>query len=179
MDDNDSMSLAKLARNISDAAGEAVKVTEDVYRARKHPAVEIVYKEYSCFAEACELLSSELANVDMRTSEWDSKFWTSVRLVLELWHRNTLTDLGRIRRHKKRLSSTWTGWIWSNSQFTHLVEEYGIVDVRVRMQDAQMIITLLQLYALPAFHHPYEKFAKDYAGRQNCISQADFAFESS
>jgi hypothetical protein len=71
VDDTDTVNLAKLAGNISNAAGEAVNMTQDVYNASKDPALETIHRDCSCFAEACTFLSRELSEFDVTTSDWD------------------------------------------------------------------------------------------------------------
>jgi hypothetical protein len=74
MDDTDTLSLARLAGKISDCASEAVTITDDLYNASNDPALEAVHKDYSCFTEACGVLSRELGKFDVAESDWDHRF---------------------------------------------------------------------------------------------------------
>jgi hypothetical protein len=153
MDANNNVALAKLASSVKMAAKEAARTIGDICNNTEDPPLQNLQQDFSYFADACHFLSLQLSKADPTTIDWGFRFWTSLRLVLELWLRNTEYNLTYVREYHKRRDSTWTGWLFSSPRFTRLAEDYEVVNVDARMEDAQMLIALFNLYGLKGLRH--------------------------
>ena len=149
MAEGDSIDLDKLASKVSVAANEAAQLAEDINNKTKDPILENIQHDFSRFADACYFLSFQLSKFDLAANTWDDRFWKSLRLVLERWLKVTQLNVRWIRQYQKQRISTWTGRFLSNPLVTRRVtkfaEDYNVVNVDARMEDAQMIIALLNL----------------------------------
>jgi hypothetical protein len=102
MDDIEYIGLAKLASNVSATAKECANVIQDIRHSggeTKDPTLENLQKDLSCFADASYYLSLQLgtSHAGLAANELGDRFWTSLRLVLELWLKNTKQNLEHLR----------------------------------------------------------------------------------
>lgn len=150
MDDIEYIALAKTASNVSATAKECAAVVQLIRQAgdgAEDPALENLKKDFSCFVDASRYLCLQLSTPDagLAANEWGDRFWTSVRLVLELWLKNTKRNLEHLQGFQKQRASTWTGWFFSSSRFTRLMEDFEVVNLDTRIEEAQLIAALFNL----------------------------------
>ena len=150
MDDVDGVGLAKLASSVSTTATECASVVQAIRHSSggiADPALDNLHKDLSCFVDASHYLSRQLgtSHASLATDEFDDRFWTSLRLVLELWLKNTKMNLRHLQAFQKQRSSTWMGWFFSSPRFTRQMEDYHVVNFDTRIGEAQLFTTLFNL----------------------------------
>jgi hypothetical protein len=159
MPEDDNIALALLASSVSTTAKEASQTAQGHINAQQTrdptatlalSSLENMQIDLNYFAEACDILSSQLSDTarleGLVADKGSDLFWKSVRLTLEEWLSNIEASLARLKGEKPKTD-------WKMKLAEKLNEEFHFVKVNTEaaMQDAQMTIALLNLCVANCF----------------------------
>ena len=152
MEEPNSKQLSQVAQDASECAQEAEKITQDIMLAIKvaDPTLEKIRRDLSCFADHCSLLSLQLSDSGglqgLAAKTVSDKYWKCVHEVLNLWHKNMVDTVQRLRKNQD-LRTAPTSWILSSSVLTRYDPRMWSVEAAAEsyMQDVQLVTALLNL----------------------------------
>lgn len=152
MEESNTKQLSQIAHVISGSAQEAAKITQDIILASKAADLTLdkIYKDLSCFADHCSLLSDQLRDAGgleiIAAKNTSDKYWKCVDRVLQLWHTNMVETVERVQKNQG-LRSMPTSWILSSNVLSRWDPRMWSVEAAAESytQDVQLVTALLNL----------------------------------